>query len=249
MSAKIVCIWGSPGSGKTTTALALAAVLAEKKKNVAVYNGDKLVPALKVFCPTMEIDSNNSIGPLLMSGRYDDSVFAGHLVIHPQCEYISFLGMAPTDTFITYNEFERSHVVAMLNKMAALNDYVIIDGTSNPLDDTMTLMGLELADIIVRQITADNKGIVYQDCARSIYRDPKYRFDRHITILGNVTEVNPVSEVMSVSGKYDFVLHKADEVADMLIAGELLKDMKRIGGRAFEKQIRALAKEVESLNE
>ncbi len=248
MSARIICIWGSPGSGKSTTALALAAVLAEKKLNVAVFNGDKLVPALKMYCPTLQIDSNTSIGPLLMSGRYDDAIFAGRLIVHPKCEYISFLGMAPTDTYITYNEFERSNTVAMLNKMAKLNDYVIIDGTSNPLDDSMTLLGLELGDVIIRQITADNKGILYQDCARMIYREDKYRYDSHITILGDVTEISPVSEVMSVSGRYEYVLNHANEVADKFIAGELLKDMRSMAGRAFEKQIRALAKQVEGKN-
>ncbi len=243
MSARIIIIWGSPGSGKSTTALALAAVLAEKKRNVAVFNGDKLAPALKVFCPSKEINSNSSIGPLLMAGRYNDAMFASRLVLHPKCEYISFLGMAPSDTYITYNEFERSNTVAMLNKIALLNDYVIIDGTSNPLDDMMTLVGLELADVIIRQITADNKGIVYQDSARMVYREEKYRFDSHITILGNVSEINPVSEVMSVSGKYDHVLYHADEVADRFISGELFRDMKSMAGRRFEKQIRALAKD------
>lgn len=245
MSARIICVWGSPGSGKSTTALALASVFAEKKRNVTVFNGDKLVPALKMFCPTLEINSNSSVGPLLMSGRYDDAIFAGRLVIHPKSEYISFMGMAPADTYITYNEFERSNTVAMLNKLASLNDYVIIDGTSNPLDDMMTLVGMELADVIIRQITADNKGMLYQDCARMIYREEKYRFDSHITVLGNVSEINPVSEVMSVSGKYDYVLRHAAETADKFIAGELLRDMRSISGRGFEKQIRALAKEAE----
>lgn len=245
MSAKIICIWGSPGSGKSTTAVALAAVLAEKKRNVAVFNGDKLVPALKMFCPSIEIDSSSSIGPLLMSGRYDDAIFSGRIVIHPHSEYISFIGMAPSDTYISYNEFERSNTVAMLNKTAALNDYVIIDGTSNPLDDMMTLAALELGDVVIRQITADNKGILYQDCARSIYREEKYRFDKHITVLGNVTEVNPVSEVMSVSGRYDYVLNHASEAADKFISGELMTGMRSMAGRAFEKQIRALAKQAE----
>lgn len=248
MSARIICVWGSPGSGKSITAVALAAVLAENRKNVVVFNGDKLVPALKMYCPMEQIDSSSSIGPLLMSGRYDDAIFAGKLKIHPKSEYISFLGMAPTDTYITYNEFERSNTVGMLNKMAKLNDYVIIDGASNPLDDSMTLLGLELADVVIRQITADNKGILYQDCARMIYREEKYHFDSHISVLGDVSEINPVSEVMSVSGRYEFVLNRSNEVADKFIAGELIKDMRSMSGRAFEKQIRALAKKVEGEN-
>ncbi len=245
MSAKIICVWGSPGSGKTVCSLALAAVLAEKKKNVIIYNGDKLVPSLKMMCPTVEVDSKNSIGPLLMSGRYDDTLFAQKLVMHPMSEYISFIGMAPTDTYITYGDFDRSFVIQVLNKMAQLSDYVIIDGTSNPLDDGMTLVGLELADHIVRVITPDNKGLLYQDAARSIYRDAKYKFEQHITVLGNVRSISPVSEIMSVSGKYDFVLPYAAEIENKHISGELMKDMKRFVSRQFEKQIREMVKGME----
>lgn len=46
MSAKIITIWGSPGSGKSVLAISLAAVIAEKQRNVIVFNDDKLVPAL-----------------------------------------------------------------------------------------------------------------------------------------------------------------------------------------------------------
>ena len=81
-----------------------------------------------------------------------------------------------------------------------------------------------------------------------IYREEKYHFDSHISVLGDVSEINPVSEVMSVSGRYEFVLNRSNEVADKFIAGELIKDMRSMSGRAFEKQIRALAKKAEGKN-
>lgn len=244
MSAKIITVWGSPGSGKSLLATALAAILAEKNANVIVFNGDTLVPSLKMFCPSKVIDSKKSIGPLLMSGRYDDAAFAERLISHPECEYIAYAGMAPTDTYITYSEFERPYVIQMANKMAQLADYVIIDGLSNPLKDMMTLIGLEISDIIIRVITADTKGILYQDAARSIYREAKYKMDEHITILGNVHDVSPVSEVMSVSGKYDFILKYSPEVENHFIAGQLIKDLKTSQGRSFEKNVRKLARRI-----
>ena len=76
MNGRIVCFWGSPGSGKTITTLAVAAALAKKKKNVIVFSGDKLTPALKVYLPSVEITGKNSIGPLLMSNRYEDGDLA-----------------------------------------------------------------------------------------------------------------------------------------------------------------------------
>lgn len=242
MSTKIITIWGSPGSGKSVLSLAIAAIIAERSRNVIIYNGDKLVPALKMYCPNEVIDSKMSIGPLLMSGKFTDSDFAGRLVNHPHCEYIAFVGMAPTDTYITYDTFDQNFVIAMANKMAQLADYIIIDGTSNPIDDTMTRIGLEkISDYIIRCITADVKGVLYLDAARSIYREEKYRFENHIPVLGNVRSVSPVTEVISVSGQYEYILGYAPEIENKFIAGELLKDFKTSRGRAFEKQVRKLA--------
>lgn len=241
--ARIITVWGSPGSGKTLLSTALAAILAEKKENVIVFNGDRLVPSLKLFCPSVVIDAKKSIGPLMMSGRYDDAAFAERLVSHPECEYIAYVGMAPSDTFITYPEFEAPSVIRLANMMAQQADYVIIDGVSNPLmkEERMTLFGMEKSDLIIRVITADTKGVLYQDAARSIFREDKYRFDKHITVLGNVRDVSPVSEVMSVSGKYDYILKYAPEVENCFIGGQLIKDLKTSQGRAFEKNIRKLA--------
>lgn len=242
---KITCIWGSPSSGKTICALSLAAVLAQEKKNVIVFSTDKLVPALKLYCPEADIDSSRSIGSLLMSGRYDDAMFSQKLVTHPESEFIAFLGMAPSDTYITYANFERSNVVSVINKAAQLADHVIIDGSSNPVDDALTLCAMELSDIIVRVITADVRGLIYLDSARAIYSEAKYKFDSQITVLGNVHNVSPVSEVMSVSGKYDYVLPYSSEIENRYIAGELLCDMKRSVSMRFERQIRDMAKGIE----
>lgn len=244
MNAKIITVWGSASSGKTVTALALAAVLAEKRKNVIVFSSDKLVPALKIYCPNTDITGNHSVGPLLMSGRYDDTMLAERIISHPESEYISFAGMAPSDTYVTYNNFERPSVVQMLNKLVQISDYVIIDGTSNPIEDMMTLTGLELSDHVIRTITPDVKGLLYLGSARHIYQEERYRFDEHITVLGNIHDVSPVSEVISVSSKYDYTLYYSPEIENRFIAGELLSGFRTSAGRSFEKNIRRLAEEI-----
>lgn len=242
----IITVWGSPASGKTVTSLALAAAFAAHNRNVIVFSSDKLVPALKLYCPNREITGGHSIGPLLMSGRYDDVTFAERLIPHSESEYICFAGMAPSDTYITYQNFERTSVVQMLNKMSNLADYVIIDGASNPIEDTMTLIGLELSDCVVRVTTADVRGLLYLKSARHIYQEEKYHFDSHITVLGNIHDVSPVSEVISASGKYDYTLCYAPEVENRFIAGELMKGFRTSAGRSFEKNIRRLAGEIET---
>lgn len=245
MSGKIVCFWGSPGSGKTITTLAVASALAQKKKNVIVFSGDKLTPALKIYLPNSEITAQNSIGPLLMSNRYDDSELAARMMVHPDSEYICFSGMAPGDNYITYQAFSRESVVRLSNKFANFSDYVLIDGVSNPLEDTMTLAMLELADVNVRLMTPDSKGIIYSEANKTIYRDPKFRYDEHITILGNVKEVSPYAETIAIMGNFDFVLDYSYEAEDKMNAGKLLNNFRRSKGVRFEKTINKLTERIE----
>lgn len=248
MNGKIVCIWGSPGSGKTTTALAVAAALAKKKKNVVVFSGDKLTPMLKVYLPTGNITGKESIGPLLMSNRYEDIELAGRLLPHPNSDYLCFVGMSPGDNFITYQDFSRESVVRLANKLAALSDYVLIDGTSNPIDDTMTLAMLELADVVIRISTPDTRGIMYLDANKLVYHEQRFRYDDHIKVLGNVKEVSPYVETMAIVGQFDYVFEYSYEIEDKTIAGSLMCDFHRSKGVRFEKEIGKLVERIENNN-
>ena len=46
----VLAVWGSPGSGKTTTAVKLAKYLADHKKNVSLLLSDMTAPMLPCIC-------------------------------------------------------------------------------------------------------------------------------------------------------------------------------------------------------
>ena len=47
----ILAVWGSPGSGKTTTAIKLAKHLADQKRNTVLVLCDMTAPMLPCICP------------------------------------------------------------------------------------------------------------------------------------------------------------------------------------------------------
>ncbi len=245
MSAKIITVWGSPGSGKTVLSLALAAHVANEKKNVIVFNGDKLIPGLSVYMPMDTFTSKDSVGPLLMSNRYTDIELAQRIKPHSKSEYLAFMGITSAENYITYHEFSKESVIRMINKLSSLTDYLIIDGTSNPLENMVTLTGLEVSDYSIRLMTPDVKGIAYTKAAKNIYRDERFKYDSHITVLGNVKDISPETEIMSVMGNFDFILNYSHEIENKFISGELLSGCGRSTGLKFEKQVEAIYNRLE----
>ena len=65
----MLAIVGSPGSGKTTLAVKLAADIAKKKKNVIVVCSDPFVPSVPFLLP---MDAAADIAPCVTMG--------GHLI-------------------------------------------------------------------------------------------------------------------------------------------------------------------------
>lgn len=249
MSGKIICIWGSPNSGKSLISAAIAAKFAAKKQNVIIYSGDRLTPSLKVFVPSKQITSKESVGPLLMSENYDNEAVMLHMVFHPESEYIGFMGFSPDENYITYRNFSRESVIKLLNKMSVKADYIIIDGLSNPFDDIMTLTALELADIRIRTATADNKGMIYSKAAESIYHDRKFYDLNTIKLLGNVKPISPTEEINNMYGPFDFIVPYSSEAEVKMLEGSLMSNFRKLDGMKFEKQIKKLSERIENFEQ
>lgn len=58
----VLAVWGSPGSGKTTTAVRLAKYLADKRRNVVLLLCDMTAPMLPCICPASDLECERSLG-------------------------------------------------------------------------------------------------------------------------------------------------------------------------------------------
>jgi len=65
----ILAVWGSPGSGKTVTAVKLAKHLADRKKNVVLLLCDMTAPMLPCICPPSELQGEHSLGSILAAAH------------------------------------------------------------------------------------------------------------------------------------------------------------------------------------
>ncbi|MEG0598025.1 MAG: ParA family protein, partial [Oscillospiraceae bacterium] len=89
----ILAVWGSPGSGKTVTAVKLAKALADQKKNVALLLCDMTAPMLCCICPPSELECEQSLGSVLAVPRISDALIKNHIITHKRMSHLTFLGM------------------------------------------------------------------------------------------------------------------------------------------------------------
>ena len=60
----ILAVWGSPGCGKTVTAVKIAKHLAAQKKNTVLLLCDMTAPMMPCICPPSELEVDKSLGSI-----------------------------------------------------------------------------------------------------------------------------------------------------------------------------------------
>jgi len=118
------------GTGKTTAAVNIAAVLAKKRKKTLVIDLDPQSNATMALMDPLEVNSKQSVGPFLMGdAKLND-------VIH-QCSYLPFLHLIPATLELSITEFELTRLptggvlLERRLKDAKEFDYVICDCPPN----------------------------------------------------------------------------------------------------------------------
>lgn len=240
----LITVFGSPGSGKTTLALALSSKLALQKENVVLVSSDRVTPNLKVLLPTVETDRSKSMGPLLMQSDLTQKLVIDRMVFHPKNDCLAVMGLAPGDNPISYPHlFDPPKVMNFLNILSGLADYVVVDCTSNPATDTVTLAALE-SGTVVCALTPDQRGMTYLTAILTVLRDDKYHVEKHLRVLSPVREIDPAKEVRARIEDVRFLLPYSPEVEDKMLSGALLAGFGRRAGLLFESRVEQILEEV-----
>ena len=75
-SGGMLAVWGSPGSGKTVTAVKIAKMLSAKKKNVILLLCDMTAPMLPCICSPDELECERSLGNILAAARIGENLIS-----------------------------------------------------------------------------------------------------------------------------------------------------------------------------
>lgn len=240
---KIIAVWGSPNSGKTTFATKLATAIYDSyQATVIVLHTDIETPVLPVVFPNSKPEDIGSVGVPLSRTEIDRGEVIKQLVTNSKRQNFGFLGYRAGENKFTYPKFGRAKAEALYDVLCELADYVIVDCSSNLDNDLLASTGIEMATQIIRLASPDLKSISFYLSQLPIYKD-KYRLDEHIQGINtpNSDVFMPIEEAKSHLTEVAFSLPFSSEVKEQLQQGTIYKPVR---DKHFSKRMTEIAKEV-----
>ena len=240
----MLTVWGSPGSGKTVTAVKLAKALADKKKNVALLLCDMTAPMLPCICPPAELECERSLGGILAVPHISDALIKNNCVTHKRMPYLTILGMKKGENEYTYPPYTEQQAIELLDGLRKLALYVVVDCGSYIANDILSAVALMESDAVLRLVNCDLKSISYLSSQLPLLKDHKWDADKQYKVASNVKSNEASEHMEQVLGNVVFQIPHSPELAAQVLSGNLFADLALKDSRGFRKEIEKIAKEV-----
>lgn len=243
----MLAIAGSPGSGKTTLSIKLAAEIAKKKKNVIVVCGDPFVPSIPFLLP-MDTEQEVSLGALLTAPTMTQEKILKACVPVPANEYISLLGYRMGENLMSYPKVTREKAVEFLVCLRHLADYVILDCTSVFEADVFSILSMEMADRVLCMGTSNLRGISYFKSHAGML-DGRADDGKYISVIGNFKDGQEWEVVAGQYGGAGFLFPYVAELEQQYDEAGLWSPMSSKDAALFQTELKKLLSEVFGLYE
>ena len=179
---QMLAVWGSPGSGKTTVAVKLAARLAMQKRDVALLLCDMNTPMLPCICPPGDLEEEHSLGSILAAAHVGESLVRHHCITHKRHSHLTILGMRKGENEYTYPPYERTQAEELLQCLRNIAPYIIIDCGSYIANDILSAIALMEADAVLRLVNCDLKSISYLSSQLPLLRENKWDAEKQYKV-------------------------------------------------------------------
>ena len=146
----VLAVWGSPGCGKTVTAVKIAKHLASQKKNVALLLCDMTAPMMPCICPPSELECDKSLGSIFAAQRISVNLIKHNLTTHKKLSYLTMLGLRKGENEYTYAACTKQQAEELIRGLREIAPYVVIDCSSYIANDILSAVALMEADSVLR---------------------------------------------------------------------------------------------------
>lgn len=244
---QVLAIMGSPSSGKTTTAIKLALLLAKQKKNVVIVFCDPFTPVIPFVLP-VTAEHHVSLGSILTASSITQKDVIKACVPTTQ-EYIAVLGYKKGESLMQYPMIVRERVVEVFTLLRHFVDYVIVDCSTVFEADPTSILAIEIADQVLKLGTANLKGISYYQSHEKMLLDSCFRKERQKMAIGAL-QVGQDWEAVSEQYKgVAFVLPYIEELDQQNNELCLFEPLMNSESSAYQKELEHMAREIFLLEE
>lgn len=208
---KVITVWGSPGSGKSMFCCILAKALTKSKEKAIIINADFSVPMLPVWLPAQPTENGVSVGQVLSALEIDNALVASHVTVLKSYPFIGLMGYTAGENPLSYPEVKYESVKLLITAAAQLVDYVILDCSSN-MTNFFTPAAIESANVAVRILTPDLKGVSYLAAHQPLLTDARFHYHDHLTFAGLARPFHAIDEMAHQIGGIDGLLPYGKEL-------------------------------------
>ena len=137
----VLAVWGSPGCGKTVTAVKIAKHLASQKKNVALLLCDMTAPMMPCICPPSELECDKSLGSIFAAQRISVNLIKHNLTTHKKMSYLTMLGLRKGENEYTYAACTKQQAEELIRAKREAEANKLIRDFGTELPGTQVLNG------------------------------------------------------------------------------------------------------------
>ena len=240
----VLAVWGSPGCGKTVTAVKIAKHLASQKKNVALLLCDMTAPMMPCICPPSELECDKSLGSIFAAQRISVNLIKHNLTTHKKLSYLTMLGLRKGENEYTYAACTKQQAEELIHGLREIAPYVVIDCSSYIANDILSAVALMEADSVLRLANCDLKSIGYLSSQLPLLKENQWDAEKQYKVASNVRLGEASDHIEQVLGSVAFQIPHSEEVVAQVLEGNLFKELGLKDSRGFRKSIETITKEV-----
>ena len=210
----VLAVWGSPGCGKTVTAVKIAKHLASQKKNVALLLCDMTAPMMPCICPPSELECDKSLGSIFAAQRISVNLIKHNLTTHKKLSYLTMLGLRKGENEYTYAACTKQQAEELIRGLREIAPYVVIDCSSYIANDILSAVALMEADSVLRLANCDLKSIGYLSSQLPLLRELHWDEDKQYKAASNIKPLQAADRIGQVLGSVAFQLPHSQELEE-----------------------------------
>ncbi len=241
---KIIAVWGSPHSGKTTLATTLATAIYDSfNTTVILVYADPETPMLPVIFPNAKNENLGSVGAILSKTEIDRETLLQNLVIHKERQNFAFLGYREGENKYTYPKYGKAKAEELLDRLTEIADYVIVDCPSNLDISPLSFCAVEAAQQTIRLASPDLCSISWYLSQASQYETASLRWQQQYQGINtpNADVFMPIEEAKTHFGEVSFTVPYCRQIKEQMQKGKLYEP---VTDKAFTKRLREIARKV-----